>query len=165
MTLLEAVDWITESLAVWKRGKLPDKRPALRDLKVTDLQATEGPANSEAVERLFAGLPSMQWLHVDGRMRSVVEGATRDEQDSSAQQAYTLLQTQDGRKAFEQTARSYVLSKAGRNAHHYKYWSAAFENARHVSPEWRPNYLAASAHYCFGPKTPDNGLIRRATRG
>lgn len=165
VTLLEAVDWVTETLAGWKDQKLPDGRPKLRDLrdhKITDFVADEIPATS-STESIFAVLPALERLYVDGSVKSVVSGAPREAQDTAAERAYSLLQTQAGQKVFERTARSYVLTKAGPNAHHYKYWVAAFENARHVSPEWRSNYLAASVHYGFGPKTPDNRLIHRAT--
>ena len=165
LTLLEAVDWVTETVGAWKGHKLPDGKPVLRDLRVVDLQAADDKSTTtsstgDAVEAIFAGLPSYEERYADDNA-----GAPREAQDKAVENVFSLLQTQAGQTAFERTARSYVLSKAGNNAHHYKYWVAALENVRHVSPEWRPNYLAASVHYGFGPATPDNGLIRRAIRG
>ncbi len=165
LTLLEAVDWVTVTIGAWKGHKLRDGKPVLRDLKVADLQsadinATATLSTGDAVEAIFAGLPAYEARYADDNA-----GAPRRAQDKAVEQAFSLLRTQAGQRAFEQTARSYVLSKAGNNAHHYKYWVAALENVRHVSPEWRPNYLAASVHYGFGPATPDNDLTQRATHG
>ena len=165
LTLLEAVDWITETIAAWTDKKTSDGQPLLRTLKITDFRAKETSASERTIEDIFSELPALERLYLDGGVKTVVSGAPRETQDAAAESAYTLLQSAAGQQAFQRVGRSYVLSKAGPNAHHYKFCIAALENARHISPEWRPNYLAASVHYGFGPLTPDNGILRRATRG
>lgn len=162
MTLLEAVAWTAETIAAWRDAKFNDQ-PVMRKMKLVEQPRAEiAKSVSDTIDGIFAAIPSRERKIVDGGIRTVIGEGKREDCDNASQQAYSLLQTDAGRAAFEQTARSYVLQKASPNAHHYKYWIAAFENAKQISQEWQPLYLSASIHYGFGPQTPDNNAIVRA---
>jgi hypothetical protein len=57
-------------------------------------------------------------------------------------------------------ARRLIFAK-GDNAHDYKFSSAALEDYYHVSPHWRPRYLAAATVQLRGAGDKDNALIQR----
>jgi hypothetical protein len=59
-----------------------------------------------------------------------------------------------------QAARRMVFVK-GNDSHDYKYSSAVLEDYYHVSPEWRPKFLAASVFQLCGAGQRDNPLVSR----
>ncbi len=63
-------------------------------------------------------------------------------------------------KEFIDAARLLIFLK-GRDAHDYKFSSAALEDYRHVSPAWRDRYLAASVFNLRGAGDSDNQLVQR----
>ncbi len=58
------------------------------------------------------------------------------------------------------TARLLVFFK-GNNSHDYKFSSAVLEDYSHLSPQWRPRFLAASVFNLRGSSEPDNPLVAR----
>jgi hypothetical protein len=73
-----------------------------------------------------------------------MEKLGKDRTAAGARKALALLRD-DPRQAgpLMATARRLLFAK-GDNAHDYKFSSAALEDYYHVSPRWRPNYLASS---------------------
>lgn len=59
-----------------------------------------------------------------------------------------------------QASRRLVFLK-GRDAHDYKYSSAVLEDWQHVSPDWRPTFLALSVFNLKGSGDNDSGLLPR----
>ncbi len=57
-------------------------------------------------------------------------------------------------------ARLLVFFK-GNDSHDYKYSSAVLEDYYHVSPNWRPQFMAASVHNLHGTGEADNRLVKR----
>ncbi len=57
-------------------------------------------------------------------------------------------------------ARRLIFTK-GRDAHDYKFSSAALEDYFHASGTWRARYLATSMFNLRGAQDKDNGLVRR----
>lgn len=63
-------------------------------------------------------------------------------------------------KPFIDAARVMVFRK-GSDSHDYKFSSAVLEDYRHVSPQWRPRYLAASVFNLRGSGGNDNPIVER----
>ena len=61
---------------------------------------------------------------------------------------------------FVRAARLLIFLK-GRDAHDYKFSSAALEDYQQISPGWRERYLAASVLNLNGSTAPDNELVKR----
>ena len=49
----------------------------------------------------------------------------------------------------------------GTDSHDYKFSSAVLEDYYHVSPKWRPNFLAAGVFQLRTAAEADNGLVKR----
>ena len=54
-----------------------------------------------------------------------------------------------------------LIFTKGRDSHDYKFSSAALEDFYHVTPHWRPRFLATSMFNLKGAADRDNDLIRR----
>ena len=108
-------------------------------LEKADLKA-DGPA---AVEEVFADV-------------------SRDKM-TAARKALALLggAGAEGAEALLAAGRRLVFNK-GRDAHDYKFSSAAMEDYYHVTPHWRDRYLAGSLFWLHGSGDKDNDLIGRA---
>src|SRR5262249_7072141 len=108
-------------------------------LEKADLKA-EGPA---AVEDVFAEVSK--------------------DKTAAARKALALLDSSgpDGAEALLAAGRRLVFNK-GRDAHDYKFSSAAMEDYYHVTPAWRNRYLASSLFWLHGSGDKDNDLIGRA---
>lgn len=63
--------------------------------------------------------------------------------------------------AFMTHARLLVFMK-GRDSHDYKFSSAVLEDFHHLSPAWRPRFLAASVFQLRGSGAADNPLVQRS---
>jgi len=74
-----------------------------------------------------------------------------------------LARAKDGRMPadFLEAARGVLLRK-GNDSHDYKFASAAFEEAAHASPRWRPRILAAAAYFLRTPGDADSPLYERS---
>jgi hypothetical protein len=82
---------------------------------------------------------------------------------AAARKALALL-TARGAEAAEAllaAGRRLVFNK-GKDAHDYKFSSAAMEDYYHVTPHWRDRYLASSLFWLRGSGDKDNELIGRA---
>jgi hypothetical protein len=65
---------------------------------------------------------------------------------------------------FTRTARSFLCRKAGLDPHDVKFPAAMFEDARRVSPEWRPYLHACSVHALHGEKSADSMALTKVRR-
>jgi hypothetical protein len=63
-------------------------------------------------------------------------------------------------REFIQAARVMVFRK-GNDSHDYKFSSAVLEDYRHLSPQWRDRYLAASVFNLRGSQGADNRIVER----
>jgi hypothetical protein len=117
------------------RGKLPD-------LRLDALEKSEPKAGGAgAVEEIFA---------------DVGKDTTR-----AARKTLALLGADPKAVApLMAEARRLIFAK-GRDAHDYKFSSAALEDYFHVAPAWRARYAAASVFWLKGSGAEDNDLIRR----
>ncbi len=138
--LLEAIHWGCAFYAV-ERG-----RGHLRDLRITAIPEVDSPKSvADAVEDVFARLPPRRQGH---RMRD------RSGDDKAMELTYALARRHP-HGPFFQTARRLLCRKAD-GSHDMKFAVAVFENYEHVSPEWRPHLMAASAHCLHGPRMEDS---------
>ena len=130
------------------------KENELRNLNLLDLKPDGDPTTSAA--DVFAVLP------FKGDLYTQKHPSERDASDAACRAAFTLLSEPKNEKSFCETARTFLCTKATYNPHDMKYPAAAFEDAAHVSPEWRPYLLAASVHALHGPNSPDAKALTRA---
>ena len=74
----------------------------------------------------------------------------------------TLGYLQAGRdlQSLVDAARLLVFAK-GTDSHDYKFSSAVLEDYQHLSPKWRPYYLAASTYKLRGSQEVDNPMVAR----
>jgi hypothetical protein len=79
----------------------------------------------------------------------------------AARKAMVLLAAEPGKAKELMAAARRLLFAKGDNAHDYKFSSAALEDYYHVSPHWRPRYLASSMVQLRGSGERDNNLIQR----
>jgi hypothetical protein len=82
---------------------------------------------------------------------------------TAARKALALLagRGEEGAEALLAAGRRLVFNK-GKDAHDYKFSSAAMEDYYHVTPHWRDRYLASSLFWLRGAGDKDNELIGRA---
>jgi hypothetical protein len=79
---------------------------------------------------------------------------------AAARKVLTWLKSSPDPKPFINAARVLVFLK-GRDAHDYKFSSAALEDYPNVSPAWRDRFLAASVYNLRGSGVTDNELVGR----
>jgi hypothetical protein len=151
LILLQAACWVSE-----KMTGLSIQKGRLRDLRITELEPAEVPADTTAaVERVFELFP----FKSDNRPDR--DRLDRDKDDLACRSALTLLKATDGRRAFAAAANRYLNAKAD-NSHDYKYAAAAFEDAAQVSERWRPTFLAPTVTVLHGPASADAPVFRQA---
>lgn len=117
------------------RGDIADTR--IRDLKADSSLPDSEPA---ALEQIFS--------NVDG------------DRERAAQMTLAYAERQPDPVAFMRLARVLVFLK-GRDSHDYKFSSAVLEDFHHLSPNWRPRFLAASVYNLRGSSADDNPLVQR----
>jgi hypothetical protein len=71
-----------------------------------------------------------------------------------------LERSPDHAQALMTAARRLVFAK-GKDSHDYKFSSAALEDFYHLSPRWRPYFLASSMFNLPGKDRPDNDLVQQ----
>ena len=103
-----------------------------------DLQPSEGPVT------------------LDG----IFDSVSKDRQIASREVLQFLSAGGDAHE-FINEARTLLFFK-GRDAHDYKFVSAVLEDAGHVSPQWRNQFLATSVFNMRGSGHRDNALMKRA---
>ncbi len=124
-------------------------------------------------KRMAAGLKGDRWAdtlekaevraHGPAAVEEVFTDVSRDRL-LAARKTLALLESGTvGAEALMAAARRLVFTK-GRDAHDYKFSSAALEDYYHTSPAWRNRYLATSMFNLRGAGDRDNDLIQR-TRG
>jgi hypothetical protein len=128
-------------MPMFRQGMLG--RGKLSDLRIDTLHKAD--TKKDTVEDVFADLN---------------KGAQKN-QLAAAQQALALVET-DPTKAEDliAAARRLIFAK-GRDSHDYKFSSAVLEDYYHVSPKFRPNFMAASLFNLCGAADRDNDLIQR----
>jgi hypothetical protein len=117
------------------QGKVSDARIA--DLEPAKLENASPVA---AVEEIFEDVSNQRHL--------------------AAAKVRTFLQSGGDATQVLNAARRLVFLK-GRDAHDYKFSSAALEDYHHVSPEWRDLFLALSVFNLRGAGEPDSNLVAR----
>lgn len=158
LVLLQAVAWATDKTGGDRAGG------GLRDLTITDLPVVKVPASSEdAVAEIFAQLPQRHYRWDIKERKAVLAYGTRSDADEACRKVFALAKERpDAVPLFVQTAHGWLCRKASNDTHEYKFLAAILEDVGWVSPEWRPNLLAASVHYFHGEKSPDNLVIQQA---
>jgi hypothetical protein len=148
-TLLEAVEWTTSFL------QREHARGGLREARITEIPPVDSPpSDREAIEQIFALLPPRRFSDTSRIFRA--------DQDRAMELTYSLARRSSDHHLFLQTARRLLCLKSTREVHDFKYPVALFEHYQHVSPEWKPNILAASAHYLHGTRMDDCEAVREA---
>ena len=116
-------------------------RGAVADTKLTELEpAPLAATGAEAVGEIFADVK-------------------RDPMAAARKTLNYATQHADP-KPLVDAARLLVFLK-GNDAHDYKFSSAVLEDYQHVSPDWRPRYLASSMFSLNGSTEPDNQLVEK----
>ena len=123
-----------------ERGKRLGKLDADRELdKLEPASVAAGPG---AVEEVLADVSKDRML--------------------AARKTLTLAQERPADIAALMTAARRLIFSKGRDAHDYKFSSAALEDYWHATPAWRNRYLAMSMFNLHGSGDKDNDLIPRA---
>jgi hypothetical protein len=78
----------------------------------------------------------------------------------AARKTLGWLKRAGGAKPLIEAAQRMIYLK-GTDSHDYKFSSAALEDYRHLSPQWRDHFLAASVFWLKGSGAPDNALVAR----
>lgn len=113
-------------------------RGQVKDLSLADLAAA--PAESPTIASIFQIL--------------------RSQPMTSARQTFQLLKSGGSIQELIDAARVLVFLK-GDDAHDYKFSSAVLEDCQFVSPEFRPQYLAANVLQLRSSTDPDSNLVQR----
>jgi hypothetical protein len=115
---------------------------------------------------LFRGNSPDKGIHIDSlepiEAKDVEEIFAEISKDKLAASRKILgwLKTNPNPKPFGDAARRMIFMK-GRDAHDYKFSSAALEDYKALAPEWRDRYLAATAFFLRGSGDSDNDLVKR----
>lgn len=96
----------------------------------------------------------------DAELSAILEDISGDRL-RAADQLHRYLSAGGDATEFVDQARRLIFLK-GRDSHDYKFSSAVLEDYRHVSPQWRNQFLATSVFNLKGSKSADNGLVDRA---
>src|SRR5262249_34369739 len=94
-------------------------------------------------------------------VESIFADAGNKTGEKAARKALAMLEDEPRRAGELMAAARRLLFAKGDNAHDYKFSSAALEDYYHVSPRWRPYFLASSLVQLRGPNDRDNALTRR----
>jgi len=117
-------------------------RGAVADSRLRDLNAGGSlpDAEPDALELIFSNIEA--------------------DRERAAQMTLAYAERQPDPAAFMRLARVLVFLK-GRDSHDYKFSSAVLEDFHHLSPDWRPRFLAASVYNLRGSAGSDNPLVQR----
>ena len=126
----------------------------MRDLNLMDLRRSGSKASE--IEGVFAAYRSKGY--------NQQTPAERDASDGACRMAFEFMRSPADEVVFMRTARSYLCRKAGLDPHDVKFPAAIFEDARRVSPEWRPYLLACSVHALHGEKSADSTTLMKVRR-
>ncbi|MCC7336223.1 MAG: hypothetical protein IT422_14135 [Pirellulaceae bacterium] len=121
-------------------------RGELRDLRITDL------ASQASAQTLSQAPPATAAAEAFDAM-----GSSRVE---ASQQAYDYLAAGGDPQSIVDHARRLVFLK-GDDSHDYKFSSAALEDYRGMSPQWRNRFLAASMVQLCSPHQATRPLVQR----
>lgn len=137
LVLLQAVGWMGQF-----RTFAETRKDSVRNLVITDMEPSSASAESEnKLTDIFANLGSKA--------------------DASAPRIMRLARNQSDRQAFLSTATKLTLAKAD-EVHYYKYLAALLEDISHVSPEWQPHLVAATAYYTKASTDSDPAWAKSA---
>ncbi len=90
-------------------------------------------------------------------------GRIRKERDQGALDTFQYLQRGGPPEELIRKARELVFLK-GRDSHDYKFSSAAIEDYYHITPEWRPYYLAGCSHLLHGSHEKTTPLAEKVLK-
>ncbi len=96
----------------------------------------------------------------DDVMSEIFDDISRDRQLAAGKLLHYLSRGASS-EPFLLLSRRYTVDR-NTGYHDYKFTEAAFENASHLSPEWRDRYLSASVFYMNGAKDKVNPVVTRA---
>lgn len=135
LMVLQALGWMSQF-----RNFMDSKRD--QDLRVTELRAEKRPLDSAtAIEEILAEISN--------------------DRNASAQKAFEYASSTDDARPLFDAARRLVFMKASEH-HHLKWPAAIFEDYYRVSPQWRPQMVAASMYYLRGSGHGDSRVTLRA---
>ncbi len=97
----------------------------------------------------------------DGSPLDSIFGGLRANRLDAARKTLAYLENGGDVKSFTQAAQRLIYLK-GRDSHDYKFSSAIIEDYRHLTPEHRHRFLAASVHWLKGADEPDSPLVERS---
>jgi hypothetical protein len=140
LLLLQALAWMSE----FRNLEAKWSSRGLKNVNITQLSPSEIPDTEEAAAREVLAIASGE---------SGAQGA--------ASKAFRYGQAHPEAEVFLREARRLIVHKSYEE-HQYKYPAAIFEDFGLVSPQWRPNMLAAAVYHMHGSSKPDSALIQRA---
>ncbi len=139
LMMLQCAAFLPMFKTFMSRGKLNETRK-IELLEKAELKAT-GPA---AIEEIMADVGK--------------------DKPAAARKVLALLDHKDATPEGLMTAVRRLIFLKGRDAHDYKFSSAALEDYYHASPALRARYLASSVFWLKGSGDADNDLVKRAAR-
>ena len=116
-----------------------------------------GQLAKRTIEELSPQAPSA----TDTEALAEITQAITSDRPRAAAKLYGFLDNGGSYHDFLTEARRLLFAK-GRDAHDYKFTSAVLEDASHVSPGWRNQFVALSVFNLKGATHPDNSLVKRA---
>lgn len=116
------------------------RRGSLQSLTIDDVQSASPPPAQATTDSIFADI---------GR-----DGL------AAARKLQAHLTAGGDPYAIIDTARRYIFLK-GRDAHDYKFSTAVLEDYSHLTPAWRPLFLALSVFNLKGASAADSSLVNR----
>jgi hypothetical protein len=158
LILLQAVAWMGDFV----REQLGPNN--LAAATPTDLAgSTISALATETIAEVFASLPPHEYVY-DYKTRVGVGHRLPNKaarMDPSRKIFALLTKDPDAAVLYTKVARSWLSMKATVDSHEFKLPAALFEDYELVSPPWRPQILAAAAHWLHGPQSEDSPVIQQ----
>ena len=108
------------------------------------------------IDELKAAAPSGQGIAAVDEIFSEINR----NRHAASEKTLGFLEAGGAPREFINTARRLIYLK-GTDSHDYKFSEAALEDYRHLAPQIRDRFLAASVFYLRGSGSPDNELVQR----
>lgn len=122
-----------------------------------DSAKSRGPLAKQTLDNFSPQAPQATG---DAALAEITQAITTD-RPLAAAKLQSFLDRGGSYHDFLTVARRLLFVK-GRDAHDYKFTSAVLEDASHVSPGWRNQFVALSVFNLKGTAHPDNSLATRA---
>jgi hypothetical protein len=137
LLLLQGIGWMGQF-----QRFMGGRNGGLQDVRITELKPAAIPDRPAAAADEILSLVATDAPQAAAKAMSLAERP--GEADQFGRAAYRLI------------------FRKGTDAHDYKYAAAIFEDRKLVSPEWRPQMLAASVYHLRGTTLPDSPVMERA---